>query len=35
MTTNTYTSPFTGDLVQPTDVSYQTLDLTEIGRAHV
>ena len=28
MTTNTYTSPFTGDLVQPTDVSYQTLDLT-------
>ena len=25
---NTYTSPFTGDLVQPTDVSYQALDLT-------
>lgn len=25
---NTYTSPFTGDLVQPTDVSYQTLALT-------
>lgn len=28
MTTNTYTSPFTGDLVQPTDVSYQELNLT-------
>jgi hypothetical protein len=28
MTTNTYTSPFTGDIVQPTDVSYQALDLT-------
>lgn len=25
MTTNTYTSPFTGDIVQPTDVSYQEL----------
>lgn len=25
---NTYTSPFTGDLVQPTDVSYQALYLT-------
>lgn len=28
MTTNTYTSPFTGDIVQPTDVSYQELVLT-------
>lgn len=28
MTTNTYTSPFTGDIVQPTDVSYQELNLT-------
>jgi hypothetical protein len=28
MTANTYTSPFTGDIVQPTDVSYQALDLT-------
>ena len=27
MTTNTYTSPFTGDIVQPTDVSYQALSL--------
>lgn len=25
MTTNTFTSPFTGDIVQPTDVSYQEL----------
>lgn len=29
MTTNTYTSPFTGDIVLPTDVSYQELALTE------
>ena len=28
MPTNTYTSPFTGDIVQPTDVSYQELNLT-------
>ena len=28
MTTNTYTSPFTGDIVLPTDVSYQELALT-------
>lgn len=28
MTTNTYTSPFTGDIVLPTDVSYQELTLT-------
>lgn len=27
MPTNTYTSPFTGDIVQPTDVSYQALAL--------
>lgn len=25
----TYTSPFTGDMVQPTDVSYQSLSITE------
>jgi hypothetical protein len=28
MTSNVYTSPFTGDMVQPTDVSYQALALT-------
>lgn len=28
MTSNVYVSPFTGDMVQPTDVSYQALALT-------
>ena len=28
MTSNVYVSPFTGDMVQPTDVSYQPLNLT-------
>ena len=28
MTTNTYTSPFTGDVVLPTDVSFQSLSLS-------